>query len=93
MRFRVEAWRRSRDGDAQVKVTEALFTFVAVDSGARPRLDQCLHRSSLDYGKILGAGARGWHSGGKLRNALSSHETARSSSRMETLIAFGVGYE
>jgi len=37
MRFKVEAWRRSRDGDEQVKVTEALFTFVAVDSGTRPR--------------------------------------------------------
>jgi len=37
MRFKVEAWRRSRDGDQQVKVTEALFTFVAVDSGTRPR--------------------------------------------------------
>jgi acyl-CoA thioesterase YciA len=37
MRFKVEAWRRSRDGDVQVKVTEALFTFVAVDSGTRPR--------------------------------------------------------
>ena len=37
MKFQVEAWRRSRDGDAQVKVTQALFTFVAIDSGARPR--------------------------------------------------------
>ena len=37
MCFKVEAWRRSRDGDVQVKVTEALFTFVAVDSGTRPR--------------------------------------------------------
>ena len=37
MRFRVEAWRRSRDGDESLKVTEALFTFVALDSGGRPR--------------------------------------------------------
>ena len=37
MKFRVEAWRRSRDGDEQIKVTEAVFTFVAIDSGARPR--------------------------------------------------------
>jgi acyl-CoA thioesterase YciA len=33
----VEAWRRSRDGDESLKVTEALFTFVALDSGGRPR--------------------------------------------------------
>jgi acyl-CoA hydrolase len=37
MKLQVEAWRRSRDGDEQVKVTEAVFTFVAIDSGARPR--------------------------------------------------------
>jgi acyl-CoA thioesterase YciA len=37
MKFRVEAWRRSRDGDEQVKVTQGVFTFVAIDSGSRPR--------------------------------------------------------
>ena len=37
MKFKIEAWRRSRDGDASEKVTEALFTFVALDSGRRPR--------------------------------------------------------
>jgi acyl-CoA thioesterase YciA len=37
MKFQVEAWRRSRDGDEQIKVTEAIFTFVAIDSGSRPR--------------------------------------------------------
>ena len=37
MKFKVEAWRRSRDGDESVKVTEASFTFVAIDSGSRPR--------------------------------------------------------
>jgi len=37
MKFRVEAWRRSRDGDEQIKVTEAAFTFVAIDSGSCPR--------------------------------------------------------
>ncbi len=37
MKFDVEAWRRSRDGDAREKVTEATFTFVAIDSGGRPR--------------------------------------------------------
>ena len=36
MKFKVEAWRRSRDGDEQTKVTEAVFTFVAIDSGSRP---------------------------------------------------------
>ncbi len=36
MRFTVEAWRRSRDGDEQVKVT-AVITFVAIDNGSRPR--------------------------------------------------------
>ena len=36
-KFQVEAWRRSRDGDAQIKVTDAIFTFVAIDSGSRPR--------------------------------------------------------
>src|ERR671912_959219 len=37
MKFQVEAWRRSRDGDEQIRVTEAVFTFVAIDSGSRPR--------------------------------------------------------
>jgi acyl-CoA thioesterase YciA len=37
MQFHVEAWRRSRDGDDRVKVTDAVFTFVALDSGGRPR--------------------------------------------------------
>jgi acyl-CoA thioesterase YciA len=37
MKFKVEARRRSRDGDREVKVTEANFTFVAFDSGGRPR--------------------------------------------------------
>ena len=37
MKFQVEAWRRSRDGDDSIKVTEATFTFVALDSGRRPR--------------------------------------------------------
>jgi acyl-CoA thioesterase YciA len=37
MKFQVEAWRRSPDGDVQVKVTEAVFTFVVIDSGSPPR--------------------------------------------------------
>src|SRR4029079_13503231 len=36
MKFQVEAWRRSRDGDEQVKATEDVFTFVAIDSGSPP---------------------------------------------------------
>src|SRR5918997_3558302 len=37
MKFKVEAWRRSRDGDVEVKITEAVFIFVALDSSGRPR--------------------------------------------------------
>jgi acyl-CoA thioesterase YciA len=33
----VEAWRRHRYSDAAVKVTEAKFTFVAIDDNGRPR--------------------------------------------------------
>ena len=35
--IRIEAWRRSRDGDDSFKVTEATFTFVAIDEQRRPR--------------------------------------------------------
>ena len=34
----VEAWRRSRDGEEQTKVTEASLVFVALDRGGRPRV-------------------------------------------------------
>ena len=37
MKIHVQAWRRSRDGDEQFKVTEANFTFVAIDEDRRPR--------------------------------------------------------
>lgn len=37
MKIQVEAWRRARDADATEKVTEALFTFVALDPAGRPR--------------------------------------------------------
>src|SRR5215217_6086119 len=37
MRFQVSAWRRARDSDRTPKVTEAVFTFVALDSEGRPR--------------------------------------------------------
>jgi acyl-CoA thioesterase YciA len=37
MRIRVEAWRRARDSRTANRVTEAVFTFVALDAEGRPR--------------------------------------------------------
>lgn len=37
MSIGVEAWRRHRTEDEEVKVTEATFTFVAIDDAGRPR--------------------------------------------------------
>jgi acyl-CoA thioesterase YciA len=37
MRIHVEAWRRNRYAEESVKVTDATFTFVALDSEGRPR--------------------------------------------------------
>lgn len=37
MRIAVEAWRRDPHGDAAERVTEAAFTFVAIDEHGRPR--------------------------------------------------------
>lgn len=37
MTISIEAWRRNRHQDEANKVTEATFTFVAVDEGGRPR--------------------------------------------------------
>jgi acyl-CoA thioesterase YciA len=37
MTIAVEAWRRDRNDDISVKVTEANFTFVAIDDAGRPR--------------------------------------------------------
>ena len=37
MKIHVEAWRRSRNGDRREKVTDARFTFVALDNTGRPR--------------------------------------------------------
>ena len=34
---RIEAWRRDRIGEEAHKVTEAVFTFVAIDDEGRPR--------------------------------------------------------
>jgi acyl-CoA thioesterase YciA len=38
MAIRVEAWRRRLVGESQHKVTEATFTFVAIDENRKPRL-------------------------------------------------------
>ena len=38
MTIQVDAWRRSRDGEEQVRVTDASFVFVALDQGGRPRV-------------------------------------------------------
>lgn len=37
MSIGVEAWRRQRTADEEIKVTEAIFTFVAIDDAGRPR--------------------------------------------------------
>lgn len=33
----IEAWRRNRHAEERVKVTEAIFTFVAIDEAGQPR--------------------------------------------------------
>lgn len=38
MKIHVEAWRRARTGEAREKVTDATFTFVALDDEGRPRV-------------------------------------------------------
>ncbi len=37
MTIAVEAWRRARHLEEEIKVTDAKFTFVAVDEGGHPR--------------------------------------------------------
>lgn len=37
MKIHVEAWRRSRDSEDTFKVTEATFTFVAIDASGKSR--------------------------------------------------------
>jgi acyl-CoA thioesterase YciA len=37
LRIRVEAWRRSQVTEESVRVTSAVFTFVALDAAGRPR--------------------------------------------------------
>jgi acyl-CoA thioesterase YciA len=37
IKLMVSAWRRPRDGEQHIQVTQALFTFVAIDEERRPR--------------------------------------------------------
>jgi acyl-CoA thioesterase YciA len=37
MKILVEAWRRPRDSNTSLRVTKAVFTFVAIDEDRRPR--------------------------------------------------------
>ena len=37
MNIKVEAWRRARDGDVTMKVTDAVFIYVAIGEDFRPR--------------------------------------------------------
>ena len=37
IRIQIEAWRRLREGEDVMKVTDAIFTFVAIDEAGRPR--------------------------------------------------------
>lgn len=38
MKIKVEAWRRHRESEEAVKVTEAVFTYVAIGADRRPRV-------------------------------------------------------
>lgn len=37
MSIAIEAWRRHREEEEEIKVTEAIFTFVAIDDAGKPR--------------------------------------------------------
>jgi acyl-CoA thioesterase YciA len=37
MKIAIQAWRRERGEDGQTRVTEGVFTFVAIDAARRPR--------------------------------------------------------
>jgi acyl-CoA thioesterase YciA len=37
MAIQIEAWRRDRHEEKRIKVTQAVFTFVAIDEAGRPR--------------------------------------------------------
>lgn len=55
MQVHVEAWRRNREDEYQERVTEALFTFVALDDTRRPRVVP----PAADDGKATGDGGGG----------------------------------
>ncbi len=38
LKIKVEAWRRSRTTEEELRVTHAIFTFVAIDAEGRPRV-------------------------------------------------------
>ncbi len=38
MRIHISAWRRERDDETSMRVTEAIFTFVAIDEAGRKRM-------------------------------------------------------
>jgi acyl-CoA thioesterase YciA len=38
MAIAIEAWRRNRHQEQEYKVTEAIFTFVAIDDAGKPRV-------------------------------------------------------
>jgi len=40
MAIKIEAWRRHREQEDRIKVTEAVFTFVAIDDAGKPRAVQ-----------------------------------------------------
>ena len=40
MAIQIEAWRRHRHQEERIKVTEAVFTFVAIDEAGKPRVIQ-----------------------------------------------------
>ena len=37
MKLKVDAYRRPREGEVRTRVTEGIFTFVAIDHNGRPR--------------------------------------------------------
>ena len=59
MQFRVSAWRRARDSERVAKVTEAVFTFVALDSEGHPRLVPPKPTVSKDADPNRAAGSHG----------------------------------
>ncbi len=47
MRIHVETWRRDRYGSESIKVTDASFTFVAIDGEGRPRAIPISNQSAI----------------------------------------------